>query len=169
MHQTLSANIGHPLVLRHGFQHSQSRSCFFFFLRKQTSEATDFGNAKSQVAKKALLAGYVTISKELCQFNSTLTITERRVRFKNRTMFEGIISVSYFTERWLPEGRTVRHDQTILRQCIVYLKYKCNICIKLSFTEEKLWWEVFWLNNRELKQLRRRPQRRLQKNNSFSD
>ena len=67
-----------------------------FFLREQTSE---FGNAKSQAAKKALLAGHVTISKELCQFNSTLTITERRFHFKNRTMFEGIISVPYFTER----------------------------------------------------------------------
>ena len=43
VHQTLSANIGHPLVLRHGFQHSQSRSCFIFFnvnkpARQRTSE-----------------------------------------------------------------------------------------------------------------------------------
>ena len=64
-----------------------------------SSPLNDFGNAKSQAAKKALLSGHVTISKELCQFNSTLTITERRVHFKNRTMYEGIISVPYFTER----------------------------------------------------------------------
>ena len=71
-------------------------------LMDHSSPLNDFGNAKSQAAKKAPLAGHVTISKELCQlcqFNSTLTITERRVRFKNRTMFEGIISVPYFTER----------------------------------------------------------------------
>ena len=84
-----------------------------------SSPQNDFGNAKSQAAKKALLAGHVTISKELCQFNSTITKTERRVHFKNRTMFEGVISVPYFTERCLHEGRTVLHDQTILRQCIV--------------------------------------------------
>ena len=193
-----------------------------FFLREQTSE---FGNAKSQAAKKALLAGHVTISKELCQFNSTLTITERRVRFKNRTMFEGIIAVSYFTERWLPEGRTMRHDQTILRQCIVSVwsvsviyalncrsrkrsfggkfsdwiigslsnydddhnddfKKAIVLMIKTTALLHIIWrtWTYdefsflflnlntfFWLNNRELKQLRRRPQRRLQKNNSFND
>ena len=84
-----------------------------------SSPQNDFGNAKSQAAKKALLAGHVTISKELCQFNSTITITERRVHFINRTMFEGFISVPFFTERCLHEGRTVLHDQTILRQCIV--------------------------------------------------
>ena len=84
-----------------------------------SSPQNDFGNAKSQAAKKALLAGHVTFSKELCQFNSTITIMERRVHFKNRTMFEGVISVPYFTERCLHEGRTVLHDQTILRQCIV--------------------------------------------------
>ena len=55
-------------------------------------------NFQNTSQQKALLAGHVTISKELCQFNSTLTITERRVRFKNRTMIEGIISVPYFTE-----------------------------------------------------------------------
>ena len=69
-------------------------------LMDHSSPLNDFGNAKSQAAKKAPLAGHVTISKELCQlcqFNSTLTITERRVRFKNRTVFEG--SVPYFTER----------------------------------------------------------------------
>ena len=87
-----------------------------------SSPQNDFGNAKSQAAKKALLAGHVTFSKELWgggQFNSTIAITERRVHFKNRTMFEGFISVPYFTERCLHEGRTVLHDQTILRQCIV--------------------------------------------------
>ena len=69
-------------------------------LMDHSSPLNDFGNAKSlQAAKKALLSGHVTISKELCQFNSTLTITERRVHFKNRTMYEGIISVPYFTER----------------------------------------------------------------------
>ena len=56
-------------------------------LMDHSSPLNDFGNAKSQPAKKAPLAGHVTISKELCQFNSTLTITERRVRFKfHRTL-----------------------------------------------------------------------------------
>ena len=133
-----------------------------------SSPQNDFGNAKSQAAKKALLAGHVTFSKELCQFNSTQyhnNGTQGPLQKSNHVRRIYFSTIFHWTLLARGPDSAARPDyfETMHSISVIY-------ALNCRSRKRSFGGKFFWLNKkRELKQIRRRPQRRLQKNNSFND